>query len=68
MQYYRRLFQEYIDAKRAIGDPTGHITQQAFEARIRQSESEMRDKHGKDVRYRIEQRGREVVLLAVPLS
>jgi len=28
----------------------------------------MREKHGKPVRYRVETRGREVILIAVPLS
>jgi hypothetical protein len=66
--YYRRLFQEYIAAKRSLGDPVEHITEANFTARIRTSEGEMLEKHGKQVRYRVEVRGREVVLLAVPLT
>jgi hypothetical protein len=66
--YYGRLFREYIAAKRSLGDPVDHITEANFIGRIRSSESEMRDKHGKPVRYRIETRGREVILIAVPLS
>jgi len=66
--YYRRLFREYIDAKRSLGDPVDHITEANFVERIRGSEGEMREKHGKPVRYRIETRGREVILIAVPLS
>lgn len=66
--YYRRLFREYIEAKRTLGDPVDHITEANFVERIRGSEGEMREKHGKSVRYRIETRGREVILIAVPLS
>jgi hypothetical protein len=66
--YYRRLFQEYIAAKRSLGDPVDHITEANFSSRIRTSEGEMLEKHGKQVRYRVEVRGREVVLIAVPLS
>ena len=66
--YYRRLFKEYIDAKRGLGEQVSHISEATFTGKIRSSEAEMRDKHGKDVRYRVEVRGREVVLLAVPLS
>lgn len=66
--YYARIFREYIDAKRRIGDPTEHITEAAFVARIQASEREMAEKHGKPVRYKIEVRGREVALLAVPLA
>jgi hypothetical protein len=66
-KYYARIFGEYIAGKRSLGDPVDHITQEAFTARIRASEAEMAQKHGKPVRYKVEVRGREVVLLAVPL-
>jgi hypothetical protein len=64
--YYRRIFDEYIEGKRQLGDPTDHITFPAFVERIMASERELGDKHGKPVRYKVEVRGREVVLLAVP--
>jgi hypothetical protein len=66
--YYGRLFKEYIAAKRSLGDPTEHITEATFVGRIRTSESEMSQKHGKPVRYRVETRGKEVILIAVPLA
>ncbi|MFO0550293.1 MAG: MXAN_5187 C-terminal domain-containing protein [Polyangiaceae bacterium] len=64
--YYGRVFAEYIQAKRAVGDPTDHITRAQFVERIRASERELREKHGKPVRFRVEQKGKEVVLVAVP--
>jgi hypothetical protein len=66
--YHARIFREYIAAKRSLGDPVDHITREAFIGRITASEREMAQKHGKPVRYRVEVRGREVVLLAVPLG
>jgi hypothetical protein len=66
--YYRRIFDEYIAGKRSLGDPVDHITLPAFVERIMASEKELSDKHGKPVRYKVEVRGREVVLLAVPLG
>lgn len=66
--YYRRIFDEYITAKRGLGDPVDHIAFAAFVERIMASEKEMGEKHGKPVRYKVEVRGREVVLLAVPLG
>jgi hypothetical protein len=66
--YYGRIFREYVEAKRSLGDPIDHITEANFVGRIRTSESEMTEKHGKPVRYRVETRGREVILIAVPLS
>jgi hypothetical protein len=66
--YYDRIFNEYIQAKQGIGDPVDHITKDAFIGRIQASEQETAAKHGKPVRYKVEVRGREVVLLAVPLA
>ncbi len=66
--YYSRIFDEYIEGKRSLGDPVDHITKEAFTARIMASERDTAQKHGKQVRYKVEVRGREVVLLAIPLS
>jgi len=65
--YYERIFAEYIAGKKSLGDPVDHITREAFVTRIRASEAEMAQKHGRPVRYKVEVRGKEVVLLAVPL-
>jgi hypothetical protein len=67
-QYYRRLFNEYIAAKRKIGEPVEHITFDAFIGRIRTSEAETSQKQGRPVRYQVQLRGNAVVLIAVPLS
>jgi hypothetical protein len=66
--YYNRIFREYIEAKRSLGDPVDHITEEAFSSRIMASEREMAAKHGKPVRYKVEVKGKEVMLLAVPLA
>jgi len=66
--YYRRLFNEYIAAKRKIGEPVEHITFDAFTGRIRASEAETSQKQGRPVRYQVQLRGNAVVLIAVPLS
>jgi len=67
-EYYRRLFNEYIAAKRKIGEPVEHITFDAFTGRIRASEAETSQKQGRPVRYQVQLRGNAVVLIAVPLS
>ncbi len=67
-QYYRRLYNEYIAAKRQIGEPVDHITFDAFVGRIRNSEAETSQKQGRPVRYQVQLRGNAVVLIAVPLS
>ncbi|WP_437671305.1 MXAN_5187 C-terminal domain-containing protein [Sorangium sp. So ce131] len=66
--YYARIFAEYVAAKRSLGDPVDHITRDAFVARLKASEQDLGQKHGKPMRYKIEVRGKEVVLLAVPLA
>lgn len=65
--YYRRLYDEYIAAKRQLGDPVDHITLTAFQNKIQASEREMGQKHGRPVRYQVQLRGNSVVLNAVPL-
>ncbi|MBK6515498.1 MAG: hypothetical protein IPM79_04875 [Polyangiaceae bacterium] len=64
--YYAATFTAYIAAKRSIGDPTDHITQADFTTRLKASEQELGQKHGKPVRFLVEAKAREVVLIAVP--
>ena len=66
-RYYQRLYAEYLQAKRQIGDPVDHITQQAFYDHIRTSEQQLSQKHGAPMRYQVQVRGNAVVLNAVPL-
>ena len=65
--YYARIYQEYISAKSAIGEPTDHISEHAFAARIQSMEQDAAQKYGRPVRYQVHARNKEVVLLAVPL-
>jgi hypothetical protein len=66
-QYYARIYQEYIAAKRAIGEPTDHISESAFAARIQSMEQDAAQKYGRPVRYQVHATNKELVLLAVPL-
>ena len=61
-QYYGRIYREYMAAKKALGEPTDHITEQAFAARIQGMEQEAAAKHGRPVRYQVQANGQEVVL------
>jgi len=64
-EYTQTLFDAYVEAKRTIGDPTEQIRFAEFEARIRGSEEELAQRHGKPVRFKVEVKGKEVILLAV---
>ena len=67
LQYYSRLYKEYVAAKHTIGEATDHITEQAFATRIQGMEQDAAQKYGRPVRYQVQARNNEVVLLAVPL-
>ncbi len=67
-QYFDWLYREYIAAKERLGQPTGHVTSEAFSARIRGMEQEASASHGRRIRYTVEVRGQEVTLLAVPVA
>lgn len=66
-QYYARVFKEYVAAKTAIGESTAHITEATFTTRIQSMESDAAQKYGRPVRYQVQSRNKEVILLAVPL-
>jgi hypothetical protein len=66
-EYYPRLYREYIEAKRGIGEATDHITEDAFTGRIKGMEQDAGQKYGRPVRYQVHARNKEVVLFAVPL-
>jgi hypothetical protein len=66
-RYYSRLYNEYIAAKRQLGEPVDHITDAAFRTRIQGMEAEAQAKHNRPVRFQVQVTGREVQLLAVPL-
>jgi hypothetical protein len=67
-QYYGRIYREYIDAKRSNGEAVDGITQDVFVNRIRGMERDASAKFGKPVRYAVQRRERQVVLLAIPLA
>jgi hypothetical protein len=66
--YYDRLFREYIAARKQLGDPTDHITAASFQERIRASEQEMSEKHGRPVRFQVQLRNGAIILNAIPLG
>jgi hypothetical protein len=67
-QYYERLFNEYVSAKRRIGDPVDGIEYGAFVERIRATERELGAKYGSPVRHLVELRDDGIVLVAIPIG
>ena len=51
-----------------LGDPTDNIKFAGFKKRITDNEAKFSSTHGKPFRFRVELKGEEVVLVAVPLA
>ncbi len=66
--YYKRIYDEYTEGKRGIGDPVEHVKFAQFSQRIKASEREMTQKHGRPFRFKVEVQGKEISLVAVPLE
>lgn len=66
--YYKRIFDEYLAAKKKLGDPTDNLKFAGFKQRIADNEQKFHATHGKPFRFRVELKGEEVVLVAVPLA
>jgi hypothetical protein len=66
--YYARIYREYIEAKKANGEGVDGITQDVFVNRIKGMERDAAAKLGKPVRYGVQRRDKQVVLLAIPLG
>jgi hypothetical protein len=67
-QYYNRLFNEYINARKRIGDPVDGIQYEAFLERIQATERELSAKYSSPVRHLLEVREGGIVLVAIPLG
>jgi hypothetical protein len=65
-QYYARIYREYINAKKALGEQTDHITEQAFAARIQGMEQDAPRSTAARCATRCTRGTKKVVLLAVP--
>jgi hypothetical protein len=66
--YYPRLYAEYVSALKNAGKPTKGLSVQMFTAKLRLVEGGLRQKwKSKQVRFRLETRAGEVVLVPVPV-
>ena len=66
--YYKRIFDEFLAARREVGDPADALKFAQFSQRIKHSELQMSQKHSKPFRFKVEVKGKDVVLVAVPLE
>jgi hypothetical protein len=67
--YYPRLFNEYMNALRAIGQPSGGLSVQAFMAKLSLAEAGLREKwECKSVRFQIVTEGAEIWFKPVKIA
>jgi hypothetical protein len=66
--YYKRLFGEYVEARRAAGEKTDGINFEGFVAKLRLNEANLKKKYQcKAVRFKVHQKGDQVTLKPVPI-
>ena len=65
-QYYAQLFQDYVAAKRSVGEDVSNIPEDRFVQRIRSNADHLLKKHGaRMVRFKVETIGGQVNLKPV---
>jgi len=66
--YYRRLFNEYCDARKAQGDKLEGVSYEGFMAKLRMNEANLKKKYSaKAVRFRVATKDGQVTLKPVPI-
>jgi hypothetical protein len=67
-QYYKRLYDEYLAARRATGESVEGIGFESFGAKLRLNEANLKKKYNcKAVRFRVVTKGNQVTLKPVPI-
>jgi hypothetical protein len=65
-EYYRRLFREYVDARRGLGENVGNITYIKFVEKVAKTEKGLRERFGcKQVIFRVHVRDKQVALIPI---
>jgi hypothetical protein len=66
--YYRRIFNEYIAARRGVGENVDGVTYEGFVAKLRLNEGTLKKKYScRAVRFRVQSKDGQVTLKPVPI-
>ena len=66
--YYRRLFNGYVEARKGVGERVDGVVFEGFIAKLRMNEANMRKKYNcRAVRFRVQTKGDQVTLKPVPI-
>jgi hypothetical protein len=67
-QYYRRTFDEFLEAKRKLGEKVDGVSLESFRAKLSQNETVLKGKYKcKMVRFRVMVSGTQVTLKPIPI-
>src|SRR5262249_44921237 len=66
--YYKRIYAEYIEARKGVGEKVEGVTYEGFVAKLRLNEANLKKKYNcKAVRFRVQTKGNQVTLKPVPI-
>jgi hypothetical protein len=66
--YYRRVFDEYMEARKKAGEKTDGVTLEGFSAKLRMNEANLKKKYNaKAVRFKVVIKDNQVTLKPVPI-
>jgi hypothetical protein len=66
--YYQRIFDEYVQARRTLGESSEGITRESFAAKLRLNESTLKEKYQcRAVRFKVVTKDEKVTLKPVPI-
>ena len=66
--YYRRIFGDYLEARKGAGEDVSGVHFEGFVAKLRLNEANLRKKYNcKAVRFRVQTKGGQVTLKPVPI-
>jgi hypothetical protein len=67
-QYLRRIYEEYLAARRGLGENVDNVTFESFSAKLRLNEANLKKKYScKAVRFRVQVKDKQVTLKPVPI-
>jgi len=67
-EYYKRIFDEYVEARRGLGDDVSGINYDSFRAKLRLTEGKLKTKHDcSAVRFKVVVKNDRVTLKPVPI-
>jgi hypothetical protein len=67
--YYKRIFDEYVNARRSTGENVDGVSYEGFVAKLRLTEANLKKKYNsRAVRFRVVVKDNKVTLKPVPIS